>query len=442
MTIIGASALVFGAGGCGDAEGTASGNGAHSGQGAGGSTTAPVAPVEVTVAAVRRESLDRTVDVVGTLYGDEEATISAKVSGRIRQILKDIGDRAAPGEELAQVDPTDYELVVAQQEMAVGEALARLGLSELPPADFDVTKVATVQRASLQADNAKARRDRGERLFRQQPPLISEQEFADLQTAYEVAVRDYDVAQLEARSQLAMARARQSELAAARQRLADTHVRAPAGGSDAISAATRPASGDRFAVAQRNVSVGEYVSEGAAMFRLVADDPLKLRAAVPERYLGVVQVGQAVTLRVEGLSEPIEGEVSRISPSVDIASRTFQIEAVVPNAQRTLRPGSFARASVRVGVDPNVPFVPQESVLSFAGLDKVYSVKGGKAVEHAVTLGPKRDGYIAILEGLDDAKEVATTGLTKLSNGVPVEIGAPNSPSSGTPGEGGGEGFY
>src|SRR4051794_33119027 len=58
-----------------------------------------------TVAPVQRE-----VEIVGTLYGDEEATVSAKVPGRITEILADVGDRAAAGNVLAQIDKTDYEL--------------------------------------------------------------------------------------------------------------------------------------------------------------------------------------------------------------------------------------------------------------------------------------------------------------------------------------------
>lgn len=381
-------------------------------------------PTAVTVAPIVRQSLDRTVDFVGTLYGDEEATISAKVAGRITEIDKDIGDRVEAGGKLAQIDPTDYKLVVSQREMALREALAKLGLSKLPSDDFDPSNVATVQRAKLQADNAKARRDRGERLFRQQPPLLSEQDFADLQTAYEVAVRDFDVALLDARSQLAIARSRDSELQAARQMLSDSTVRAPSAGSEAISAATRQAEGpaDRYALASRNVSVGEYVREGDAMFRLVADDPLKLRAAVPERNIGEVRVGQRVKLHVEGLGKEVEGTISRISPAVDIASRTFQVEAVIPNAQRNLRPGSFARASILVGMSENVPFVPRDAVLSFAGIDKVFSIRDGKAVEHAVELGPTRGLTVAILSDLNDAKTVAVSGLSRLSNGTPVSI--------------------
>src|SRR5690606_3906313 len=158
----------------------------------------------------------------------------------------------------------------------------------------------------------------------------------------------------EASALLATARARQSELAAARQRLADASIRAPGGGTASASTAPSP---QRWAIATRLVSVGEYVRAGDPLFQVVPDDPLKLRAAVPERYINEIRIGQKVTLRLEGVSGPVVGRVSRVSPSVDVASRTFQIEALIPNPDRQLRPGAFARAAVEVGVDEKVPFV-------------------------------------------------------------------------------------
>src|SRR5688500_18620618 len=110
--------------------------------------------VAVTMGSSRVEPLQRSVEVVGTLYGDEETTLSAKVPGRVMQIFKDVGDRAAAGEALAQIDKTDYELGVAQKQMAVTSSLAKLGLTELPGPNFDFNKVPTVERARLQSANA------------------------------------------------------------------------------------------------------------------------------------------------------------------------------------------------------------------------------------------------------------------------------------------------
>src|SRR5688500_13655049 len=81
--------------------------------------------------------LQRSVDVVGTLYGDEETVISAKVAGRVTKIFGDVGDRVAPGAALAELDKIDYELSRAQRELAVRQALSQLGLQEFPAEPFD-----------------------------------------------------------------------------------------------------------------------------------------------------------------------------------------------------------------------------------------------------------------------------------------------------------------
>src|SRR5439155_16819517 len=205
-----------------------------------GKTEGADQPVPVRLAPARAGPVQRHVDVVGTLFGDEEATVSAKVPGRIVRIARDVGDRAAPGETLAQIDKTDYDLAVAQKKMAAGAALAKLGLSEMPPADFDLAKVPTVERARLQSANAQAKFERGKRLHDQQPPLMSDQDFADLETAYAVAKSNSDVELLTARALLAEARTRQSELEIETQRLRDTTVSAPIPTTQATT--TAPAS--------------------------------------------------------------------------------------------------------------------------------------------------------------------------------------------------------
>ena len=374
--------------------------------------------VPVAVAPIQVGSLPRTVAVVGTLYGDEETSISAKLPGRVIDIMADIGDRVSPGEALAQIDPVDYKLVLDQRELAVHQALATLGLSEMPPEDFDVATIATAERARFQAANARAKLNRAKQLFEQKPPLISEQDYADLETAYEVARRDYEVALLEAQAQLANARARHSELETARQRLADTTVRAPQ-----RSLSTTQPSEDRFGVTQRMVSIGEYVREGDAMFRLVADDPVKLRAAVPERYVADVGVGQVVELAIEGRERVYEGKVHRINPAIDIQTRTFEIEVLVANPQRELRPGAFVRASIQVGQQEQVVYVPRDSLISFAGTTRVFSISDGKAVEHRVSILTRDDDDLVPIDAdLNGAKQVIVSNLNQLANGVGVTV--------------------
>lgn len=386
---------------CGKSAGTAPEASSHSG----------AAPLRVRTVEVRTAEIPRTAEIVGTLYGDEELTISSKVAGRVIDVQVDLGDRVAGGSVLARIDPVDYELEVNRRENALAEALANLGLSSLPPDDFDVDTISTVERARLQATNAAAKVERARRLFEQTPPLISEQEYEDLQTAYQVAKRDWEVARLNARSQLAVARSRKSELDVAREQLANTRIVAPP-----------LAEGRRFAVASRSITPGEYVREATSLFRLILDDRIKFRGALPERFSQEIRTGQPIFLDLAGHSAPVQGRVWRISPAIDITTRTFQIEALFENPNRKLKPGAFGKGSIQIGVDKDLPVVPASAVYTFAGIDKVFSIRDGKAVEHVVRLGPAReDGWVVILEGLQGVKTVIADNPQQVFDGAAVE---------------------
>lgn len=400
--------------------------------------------INVTVSPVLRKSTPRHMEVVGTLYGRQESTLSAKVSGQIIRQLADVGDRVDAGQVLSQIDRTDYELAVAQAQAAVQEPLSQLGLKQLPAGEIDFSTVATVRRAKVQADNARARRDRAKQLFDQKPPLMSEQDFADVQTAYEVAIQDHDVALLQAQALLTLARTRQRQLDVAMQRLADTDVKAPAVLIDSTLIPTLPAPTSQpapssqslrpFAVAQRLISQGEYVREGTPMYRVVADQVLVFRGAAPEWMIGSIATGQTAALSVAGSEHGFTGIVTRISPAVDISSRTFAMEITFDNRALALLPGSFGRVQIIVGQEKDVLFVPQEAVLSFAGVDKFFAVADGKAVEYRIRTGEKEGKWVAVRgeSPMPAVTQVITSNLTKLSNGVPVTIDTVAAPATPT----------
>ena len=435
---------------------------APQGGGAGGAANAPARdPVPVTVRPVTVRTAQRYVEVTGTLFGEEEVTISNKVPGKIIAIHKDVGDRVAPGEELAQLLRNDYELARNQRQAALQEVLARLGTAQVPPENFDPSTLPAVSRARSQAENARARLERGRQLFERTPPLLSPQDFADLETAFDVAQQGFEAELLTAKALAGEARTRLAELAIAEQALRDTTIRAPrpmAGGATgdgddapaptpaaaapatapanapAAAPATAPATAaapsaeaskpNSFAVAARYVSVGELLSPISRMFRLVDDDPLKLRAPVREQFIGEMRVGQRALVRVDAYDRDFAGEVSRISPQVDPASRTFQIEVIIPNADGLLRPGGFARARVATRVQPEVVFVPRDAVVTFAGVSKVFTVKDGKAQEVVVDVASAaaQAQDLEVTRGLTGSESVIVTGTNRLATGVPVAV--------------------
>jgi multidrug efflux pump subunit AcrA (membrane-fusion protein) len=383
--------------------------------------------VAVSVTAPMRRELPRLTQVTGTLFGDEEATIAAKVEGRVVEVLKDLGDTVAPDDPLVRVDPTDYELERAEREGAFREALARLGLSELPGGGFDVETLPSVERARLQAENATARYERAKVLAERKPPLISEQDFADIETAREVAQSNLKVERLTAEATLAETRRLRSQLDIAEQRVRDTLHRAPTakiGGREeyALEETKRV-----YEVAARIVTPGDFVKVGSPLMRLVDADPLKLRVPITERRLGAVKKGQPVAVKVEAFAEEFAGEVSRVSPAVDTATRTFTVEILVRNPARMLKPGSFATARIETGRE-SVLMVPESAVRSFAGLNKVVLVRDGKAAEQQVELGERRDGMVEIRSGLAGADVVVVSAAATLTTGIPVSSTPQNAP--------------
>lgn len=178
------------------------------------------------------------------------------------------------------------------------------------------------------------------------------------------------------------------------------------------------------AVAKRFVSVGEYVHPGSQLLTVVVQDPLKLRGDVPERFAHELQIGQAVQVRVDAFSDrSFTGRLQRLSPASNPENRSLAIEALVDNQDRALKPGFFANAAVITRGDDRALWVPQEALITFAGVTKLFVIQDGAAHERQVRLGPRGSGgMVEIAEGLQPDELVATSGLAKLQNGIAVSV--------------------
>jgi HlyD family secretion protein len=107
-----------------------------------------------------------------------------------------------------------------------------------------------------------------------------------------------------------------------------------------------------------------------------------------------------VRVTVEGDPAVYPGTVARLSPAIAEQSRTLLIEAEVPNSGGRLRPGSFAKAEVVVQTDERVVTVPASALVTFAGVDKVLTVRNGKSEELRVTTGRRLGDQVEILSGV------------------------------------------
>jgi RND family efflux transporter MFP subunit len=331
----------------------------------------------------------RLVSATGTLAADDQIILGTKVIGRLGEISVDLGSRVKKGQTIAQIDPSDYRLRVEQAEAALQQARVRLGLPASGNSDkVDIEQTATVRQAAAVLKEAHLSHDRMVELWDRK--LIAR---AELDTAVsQLAVADgrYQDAIEEVRNRQAVLVQRRSELEIARQQLADTTIVSPIDG----------------AVSERQAAVGQYLPAGAPVVTLVRTDPLRLRLAVPEREARLVRGGQIVELTVEGDPNKYHGKVARLSPAIAENNRTLMIEAEVPNGQGALRPGSFAKADIVVEAGQRVVTVPEDAIVTFAGIEKVLTVENNAAVEKRVRTGRRFNKRVEILEGIGTGERV------------------------------------
>jgi multidrug efflux pump subunit AcrA (membrane-fusion protein) len=144
-----------------------------------------------------------------------------------------------------------------------------------------------------------------------------------------------------------------------------------------------------------------------------------------------VQTGLTAELDVEAYPhDQFTGTVSRVNRTVERTSRTFMVEVVVPNADRRLSAGSFVKAAVVTKVDDRARTVPEESLVRFAGVTKVFVLDGSKVREVPVIVGPpvvvteggRSRTWIEVDGDLKAGTQVVTSGQTRLADGVAARV--------------------
>jgi multidrug efflux pump subunit AcrA (membrane-fusion protein) len=345
----------------------------------------------------------RTIRATGSLAAFDQATLSTKVSGYLQELPVDLGTVVSEQQVVAKLDSREYALKVQQSEALLAQARARLGLDLSGTEDsIDTEQTSTVRQARAVLDEAKANRDRIMQLS--VTGVISRSELDTAQAAFEVASSKYQDALIEVRNRQALVAQRRAELEIARQEHENTSIRAPFAG----------------AIQERRASLGEYLPVGSPVVTIVRMNPLRLRLEVSERDAAKVQLNQKVVLRLEGSTNVYSGQVTRLSPALDAITRMLWVEADVPNPG-TLRPGSFARAEIVVQENSPALAVPSNAVVTFAGLEKVFVVRQGKADEVAIATGRRSGDLVEVVQGLQEG-DFVVLNPGNLQPGQPVQI--------------------
>ncbi|HTP38295.1 MAG TPA: efflux RND transporter periplasmic adaptor subunit [Steroidobacteraceae bacterium] len=322
-------------------------------------------PPVVSVVSPMPGSIPTRIAVVGTLSARNEMPISPEgEGGRIASVLVEAGDLVKGGQLLAQLDPT-----VPRSQLAAAEA----SLAELK-ASAEVAD----------AEYQRAQRAGG---------AFSVEESERRRTASVTAHARVDVAA--------------AQVAEARSRLERTRIVAPTAGL----------------VLARSAEVGQVATAGVTvLFRLARNGELEMRAQVAEQDVPRLRDGQIAQVRLSGVSRSFAGRIWQVGAIIDPLSRQGSVRIALPERDRDLRPGAFARADIEVGASVGA-IVPQTAVLSDEQGSYVLTVQNDlHLARQPVTVGGAQREGLLITQGLVAGQKVVATAGVFLHPGERVSL--------------------
>jgi RND family efflux transporter MFP subunit len=355
-------------------EGRGGGRGSGPGGGGGG---LPVMRMPLVDTALAGEgSLEDRVQLVGSLRPIAEVSVMSKIAGRVESVLVDVGDPVKAGQLLVQVEDREIQQDIKQGEAAL--AVSRASIQQ--------------REAELSGLNRQVARYRD--LFEEK--LVSRQDLDDLITKQQ---------------------ARQSEASLNQDKfnLENTRSFAPMTGF----------------VGKRFVHPGALVTANTSILNIVDLRTLRMIINVVER--DIVRVNRGVTAQVAVDAFPgrhYPGKVLRVSPVMDPATRTGEVEIHVPNPQLDLRAEMFARVTLDLGSQRKGILVPREAVVYRGDQSGVFVLNGNIARFRPVQAGVTHESQVEIVEGLKSGERVISMGASLLKDGDPVRLKGEGPPGS------------
>ncbi len=330
--------------------------------------SASTPPVQVTVSPtpapagqwveVVRGDMQEYVPAVGSFRARQTTQIGSQVSGRVLEVLVDVGDIVKKDQELVRLDPVLFQLETAQ-------ASARLDAAKVALADAQL--------------NYTRMKNLWEKPSGSQQPSVSRKLFDDAKLKFEATTAEVKQAE--------------SAMKYAEQRLKETVIRAP---YEAI-------------VAKRMVDPGEPVTAAPATYLLVVQEvgTLDLEFSLPQGMLSRIKAGTPFKFQVEGVSgNGDSGTIATLFPAIDEATRSVRYRAHIQNPGLKYHPGMLAQIQVLSREAKNVLVVPRKAVTQTATGWQVQISNDGKPTTKSIRVGLISDERVEVLEGLKQGDKV------------------------------------
>lgn len=351
--------------------------------------------IGVEVYNVSRKPIKQIREFTGTLAPIYRYIIAPKVSGRVVEITKRIGDWVNKGEIIARIDDAEYQQAVLEAEANLRSAKASLNEAI---SQFELAKQELERERSLE--------EKG---------ISSSSELDAAETTY---------AAQQSRLELARAQVQQREasLNSARIRLDYT-----------VLTATEPGY-----IGERYVDEGNLLSSNSPLVSVIGIDTIIVETTIIERDYGNIHIGQSSEVEVDAFPEmKFIGTVARIAPVLQEASRVAKMEVEVENSQNLLKPGMFARVRVVLQQKDSAQVVPNEAIIIRNEKEGIFVIDRNKSTNSsAARFYPIETGIISGRETEILSPEikgpVVILGQHLLEDGSNVIINEPDDISTST----------
>jgi RND family efflux transporter MFP subunit len=322
--------------------------------------------LSVKVAEAQYVDIVPSLNFNGTLEGQTSATIGAKISGRIEQVLVQEGQQVKTGDPLVKLEAIELANSVRQAGDSVRKAQANY---ELALNDYNRYQILY---------------DKG---------AVSEQQLDNAKAKLKTAEADLSSATANQRS--------------TQQQFSYGVINSPVDG----------------VIANRTATVGQVVSPGASL--MVVQDINQVYAVVnvEQKDLGRVKLGQKASVSVDAYPDKVfNGVVEVMNPEAGSASRMFRTKIKIDNSDGELKPGMFAKVALSTGVGAQTLTVPQSAVVQKQGLYYVFTLESNKAVRRQIEIGDITGTAIVVKAGLEPGQQVIITNVNRLKEGESVRV--------------------
>lgn len=333
-----------------------------------GKAQLPVAASSVNVKVAEAQLLNTVPSLMlnGSIEGETSAIVSAKLAGRIEQVMVKEGQHVNAGEALVKLESTEQRNSVR-------------------------TAVDAVSKAQVNYDLAVSDYERYQTLYSQG---------ATSQQTLDTAAAKTRIAQAD----LSSAMASQSN---AEQQYGYGVITAPVDG----------------VVANVTATVGQVVSPGAALMAVQDISQVYAVINIEQKDLAQVKVGQKAEVTVDTYANKVfEGIVELINPEAGTTNRMFRTKVKIDNRDGALKAGMFSKVQLATGEAVPTLTVPQGAVIQKQGIYYLFTVVNDKAMRHQVTIGNVTGEMIQIKSGLQVGEKLVITNVSQLKDGDTVKV--------------------